>query len=441
MQLLKLLPRFRDLNSALREYEERERWSATEIQTYQLERLNRVWAHARRKVPFYRELSNIHDLPEQFGSLDEYSQQMPLLSKQHVRRSPHRFISCDAAPGGWQRTGGSTGTPMEVYWEHDAHRTMLRAKYRCEQAHGLDVFDNKVMLWGHRGSFPSGVAGQFQKMVRPFQDRLRHRLRVSAYDLSSGYLRSQLPRIQAFRPRSLYGYSSAVYLLAETAAAIGVELPELKVAVLTAEPADGRMLSAVQEKLRCTAVIEYGAVECGLIAYLMPDGLIHTRDDVVFLETVPGERGAYDMAISVLGNASFPLLRYCIEDTTSMPRQQSEKGFGILADVQGRNNDVLASKSGRRLHPMAVKHVIDQWPEIRRFTARQYASGQMKVTLEALHTLDPKMLRRLQHRLRTLLEGYAVEIETVDRIPGNLAGKHRWIISDLARQAAKTSNR
>ncbi len=432
MKLLKLLPRFRQLETELNRFAQRERWSATELRDFQLQRINHVWTTARRNVPYYERLSREQNLPERFSSLSEYVELMPLLPKQVVREQPESFISRQAKPGSWHRTGGSTGVPTAIYWSHAAHREMLRSKYRSEQAHGVDVFDKKVFFWGHSGSFAPGFRGVAQRFLRPFQDKLRNRLRASAYDLSPQHLQEHLARMESFSPRSLYGYSSAIDLLAGAAERYGTALPDLRLVVLTAEPADARMLARVARRLKATAVVEYGAVECGLIAYLMPDGTLRTRDDVVFVETVPTGPATHDIVVTVLNNPSFPLMRYCIEDTTVAPRQQPENGFGILVNVQGRSNDMLISKSGKCLHPMAVKHVLEHWPEIRRFTAKQSIGGDMKVTLETNELLSDGLVTSLRSRLESILDGYSVEMELVDAIPGNLAGKHRWIISDLA---------
>jgi hypothetical protein len=43
----------------------------------------------------------------------------------------------------------------------------------------------------------------------------------------------------------------------------------------------------------------------------------------------------------------------------------------------------------------------------------------------------PPDLGKSQSKLQTILEGYHVDIETVDQIRGNLAGKYRRIVSDL----------
>ncbi|MEM9586360.1 MAG: hypothetical protein AAGA03_03690 [Planctomycetota bacterium] len=433
MHLLKALPRFRQAQQALAQFEQREAWTAGDVRDFQLARLNQVWAHARKSVPHYRDLAVQFLLPEQFCSLSEFIETVPVLSKEDVRDQPKRFLSEAPQPGRWHRTGGSTGTPMSVYWSHQAHREMLRSKYRCEQAHGLDVFDRKVFLWGHSGSFAPGLKGFAQRISRPIQDRLRNRLRVSAYHLGHHDLRKHLRAIERFNPLSLYGYSSAIELLARAAAEDSVVLPSLKVAILTAEPADCGMLKRVATDLGTRAVIEYGSVECGLIGYLMPDKTIRSRDDVCFVETLPSKSipDSYDYVVTVLNNPSFPLLRYRIEDSTSRCRQQPDVGFGILADVRGRSNDVLLSKSGHVIHSLAVKHILEHSRDIRRFRAMQRGDGGLTVLIESEQALSASLLVTFQSRLQQLLEGFPVEIQVVDRIPSNLAGKHRWITSEM----------
>ncbi len=440
MHIAKLLPRFHQLDRVLQSFEQRENWSASDLQNYQLERLNKIWAVARTSVPHYVKQSHELGLPDRFGSLQEYSQRMPLLKKSMVRDTPQEMISSNRQPGRWHRTGGSTGIPTAVYWEHRAHQEMQRAKYRGEQSHGLDVFDRKVFLWGHSGSFAPGWGGFLQCRIRPIQDRLRNRLRVSAYDLSAETMKNNLKRISNFRPRSIYGYSSAVDLLAGIASRDEIMIPDLCVAILTAEPADSRMLERVGKRLGCTAVTEYGSVECGLIAYSMPDRTLRTRDDLVFVETIPAETGTHDIVVTVLNNPSFPLLRYCIGDSTSKALQRPERGLGILDDIQGRSNDTLLSKSGKRLHSMAVKHMLEHWPQIQRFTAHQSRGGDLNVTIEASSQISESLIRSLQLRLENMLEGYSVEMTIVDQIPGNLAGKHRWIVSDIENRPSTDSD-
>lgn len=416
----------------MKDFADREAWSRGRIAAYQLERINDVWLHARRTVPHYVELAKVHDLPVRFDSLDQYTDRMPILFKETVRDHPQRFLSSHTKPGRWHRTGGSTGTPMAMYWESKSHQHVLRSKYRNEQRHGLGIFDRKVFLWGHSGSFAPGVEGWIQKVRRPIEDRLRCRMRVSAYDLTDERLLQQLHHIQRFRPKSLYGYSSAIDLLARVADLNQIRIPSLKVAILTAEPSDTAMLGRISKRLHCDAMSEYGATECAFMACHEPSGEIRTRDDVVLLESVPNDSGSHDIVLSVLGNASFPLLRYNIADTTSAPIQYDDHGFGRLRDIQGRCNDMLVSRNGRRLHAMFVKHTLEHWPEVRRFTVKQAASGDLDVTLETNGQLSPRIWSGIEGKLVSMLDGVEVRMREVDEIQGNAAGKHRWIVSEAA---------
>jgi len=428
MNVLRYLPRFRHLDQQLRVYADRESWSRADVESYQLERLNQVWSHAQKHVAYYHKLTA--ELPPRFGSLKEYSALMPLLPKRRVRDQPQEFFSNQHQAGRWYRSGGSTGSPTAIFWEWEAHREVLRAKYRCEQAHGLDVFDPKAFLWGRSGSFAPGWKGHLDRLLSPIQDKLRGRKRLSAYDLGPEKLQALLPEIQAYGARSLYGYSSAVYLLADAAYEHDYHFPSLTLAIMTAEPADASMRQHVEQRLGCRAVTEYGATECDLIAYTMPDSTLRTRDDVVFVETLANAHGTYDIVLSVLTNSSFPLLRYCIEDTTASAQKISACGFSVLDEIRGRSNDILVGRAGSLIHPMIVKHTMEHLTSIRRFQAHQQKTGELLLTIECCAELPEKQLALVSERLQDILEGFPVQTRIVDVIPGNLAGKHRWVLSD-----------
>jgi len=438
---LKLLPRFRELDRALGRLAEREPWPRQRIEAFQLDRLNQLWAHAVGHVPYYRQLAADHRLPGSFGSLDAFSASVPLLEKDAVRDTPQRFLSDAAEPGRWHRTGGSTGTPMNIYKSHAAHRADLRNKYRAESARGLGVFDRKVFLWGHGASLAKGLRGQVARWRRPIEDRLRGRQRLSAYQLGPNDLAGYLDRIRRFRPVGLYGYSSAVGLLAQEALRRGVRCPSLRLITLSAEPAHPWILDEIRAAFDAEVMIEYGSVECGVMATQDRDGRLRIREDHLLIETRPrDDNGRHELLVTVLHNPCFPLIRYRIGDLTSAPIQRPEQGFACLKDVAGRDNDMLWSAEGRAVHSLAVKHVVEHHPRVRRFCARQREDGHLTLQLETDAELPT---REIAEQLSGLLAGLPVTVEGTPRLQGNAAGKHRWVISDMrpparARPAAET---
>lgn len=437
MSVLKHLPRFRQARAALSQLRERENWSRAEIDAWQLRRLNEIWQHARSHSSYYEQTASQNGVPEQFESLEQYCSTMPLLEKSVVRQQCESILAKRTDDGCWHRTGGSTGTPMRVFWESSAHRETLRTKYRMLQQWDIEIFDRSAFLWGHSGSVAPGLAGIKQRVRRPIEDRLRNRLRLSAYRLGTNDLDEHLKRLSRFCPHSLYGYSSAVALLAARATEQAVTLPSLKLAILTAEPADHASQQAVNEAFDCKVAIEYGSVECGIIATSDLEGHLRVREDNVFVETIKQDDGRYELVITVLNNPSFPLLRYRIGDVTSAPLAKGDDGFSTLAEIGGRCNDFLVARDGRLVHSLAVKHVLEHHNPIRRFCANQDATGRLRVTLEVESPASegPSSsvlpLESIGQKLTTMLDGYPVEVTTSDRIAGNLAGKHRWVTSEL----------
>ncbi len=432
MKLLRLMPRFRSAYLALDELERRESWSRRDIAGLQLERINDVWRDAVRHVPHYRRMSTELDLPPSFASIEEYQATVPLLPKAVVRSKPRSFLSEETGRGSWHTTSGSTGRPMSFFWTAAAHREILRARYRFYASWGVDVLDRTAFLWGSEERL--GLAGRIEDVVERIQDAMRRRLRLSAFDLAPDAIADNLRRLARFAPKMLYGFSQAVYLYAVQAQALDFTCDTLTVAVLTGEVAHPRMRRAVETAFGVPATLEYGATECNLIAGGAPDGSFRVREDVVLVETVPRPDARYDIVISVLANPAFPLLRYVIEDVTDEPALVPDAGFASLANVAGRDDELILTSNGTPIHATRIDAIFEEKEtarRTRRYRAHQHADGSLSVLVELMpdSTVDPD---RLQHRLQTTVGQYPVSVEIADSIPQTAAGKHRVVTSDLA---------
>jgi phosphoenolpyruvate phosphomutase len=432
MNFLRHLPRFRRAYKLLDRLAERERWSRQEIEAFQLQRLNELWRHAAVHVPYYRQLKAKAGLPPQFDSLAQFQAMVPVLTKSEVRAEPKAFLSDRAERGGWHRTGGSTGAPMSVYWAKEARLEMLRARYRYYQMWGLDIFDPSAFLWGHSASLMPGLRGRIAKVRQPLEDWLRNRLRLSAYRLGREDLQEYLDRIDAFRPRSLYGYSQALYLLALEAEASGFHCDAIKLFTLTGEPALPYIVEKIEQVFGVPATVEYGAIESVVIAQEWPDRKLRVREDAVLLETIGRDDGCYDIVFTVLGNQSFPLLRYGIADVSDAPLERPERGFAVLKNVGGRNNDMIVTRSGQCIHSARFDALFKYYSRtIRRFRVRQRADGAVSVAVEAGDAASRLDWAGLRRAIRELVEGYPVTVEVVDSIPQTAAGKHRLVMSHM----------
>jgi phosphoenolpyruvate phosphomutase len=437
MKLARFLPRFRTAYRSLETLEAREHWLRSDIEAFQLQRLNSVWGQAIAHVPYYRKLASEIGAPHRFASVAEFSSIVPVLPKAAIQAEPRALYSEIAARGHWTRTGGSTGRPMNCYWATEAHLEMLRCKYRFLASWDRDFFDRTAFLWGHSTTFKPGLMGRVAKWRMLLEDRFRNRIRLSAYRLGRDTLRDYLRRIAAFRPTMLYGYSRALALLAQEAEATGFRCDSLKLAVLTGEPTFPHYVTAIERAFQIPAAGEYGSVECGFLAGEGPDRVLRVREDLVLLETPLRDDGRYDVLVTILNNPSFPLLRYAIGDVTDAPLDIPPVGFARLFAVAGRNNDLVISHGGAYLHSAHFDALFKyETSAIRGFRVRQHPDGSLHVALELRDPQAQIDLGGLAAKLRGLVEGYPVSIEVVEALPQTPAGKHRLVISDLDPVAA-----
>jgi phenylacetate-CoA ligase len=438
MTIVRWLPRFRQAVGAIGVLAEHETWNRAQIEAFQLDRLNQLWKHATSFVPYYRQLAKERHLPMRFSDLDQFSNSVPLLCKETIKQDSRSLLSTRAHHGSWKYTGGSTGTPTPIYWSHEAHHESLHAKYRFQAQWGVDIFDRTAFLWSHGSSVTPGWRGQWSRFRQPYLDRLRNRLRLSAYDVSRDNLRQYLDRLRKFDPVMIYGYSRALYLLAMEAQQIGRwHCPSLKVIVTTSEPAWPHMVRTIELALGAPVAREYGATECGIMATDGPKRALRVREDHVILETLPGEDGQYDIVVTVLTNPSFPMIRYAIGDVTSCELSKPRGGFSILSDVGGRNNDLLRSRSGEYLHWVHVEHAVAATAAgvLRRFSIHQSHDGSVRIDAE-LH--DPATAAHAAEKLEAMrrlfaerLGGYAVTLHVVPAVRQTIGGKHRVVQSEL----------
>jgi len=436
MQLARYLPRFRKAYQSFAELEARENWTRAQIETFQLERLNRVWSHAIAHVPHFSRLQAELSLPSEFQSLAQYRAAVPLLDKDLVRANPLNFLSDRPQAGRWHRTSGSTSSPLRAFRSHRAHQEMLRTNYRYYRMWGHDIFDRIAYLWNLRLQKKKGLGG-FIKTSREFvEDKLRNRIRLATDILGKQCLDRYLCRIAKFKPSAIYAYSRSAFLLALEANKQGFVCPSLKVINITSEPATESMVRTIEQAFKVPCIVQYGCVEFGYVAGEWPDRTLRVREDVTYLETVPRDDGLFDIVLTTLNNPSFPLLRYNIGDLTDKPLGLPERGFAIMGSVSGRCGDLLYTSTGECLHPTALDDVFEEafQPYVRRFQIRQRLDYSPTVFVELSDSQRVPDTQNMARILSARARGLPVEVQIVQAIQQTAAGKHRNVISEIQMQ-------
>jgi phenylacetate-CoA ligase len=419
-----------------RRMEETQWWPHARLEALRLERLRALLAHAAAHVPYYREGLARSDVdPRDMRSLGDLAR-LPFLTKPLIRANVEALKSERAEGLARFNTGGSSGEPLVFYIGRERVSHDVAAKWRATRWWGVDVGDPEVVVWG------SPVELGAQDRLRALRDRLMRTELLPAFEMSAAKLDDFIARIRSRRPRMLFGYPSAIALIARHAQRRGVRMDDLGVVVafVTAERLYDDQRKAIAEAFGCRVANGYGGRDAGFIAHECPEGGMHLTAEDVIVEVVdpagnvlpPGESG--ELVVTHLATKDFPFIRYRTGDVGALDERACPCGRGLplLREVQGRTTDFVVAADGTVMHGLALIYVLRDLPGIEAFRIVQESLARTRVALVPGPGFGPATEDAIRRGLRTRLgDGVAVEIERVREIPAERSGKFRYVLSHV----------
>lgn len=412
---------------------EREQWSAAQWEQWQAERLAYVLHRAATRVPFYRAQWEARRRRGDRASW-ELLENWPLLLKESVRANSLAFVADDCQPSRMfhEHTSGTTGKPLDLWWS----RATVRGWYalfeaRARRWHGISSREP----WGILGGQPV-VSAQTSKPPFWVWNAPMRQLYLSANHISARNLRAFLQALARYRLTHLVAYSASVAVLAREAQQAGLTAPPLKAVITNAEPLFPWQRESIRAGLGCEARETYGMAEIIAAASECPHGKLHLWPEAGFLEVlqdasdkpVPvGEAGR--LVSTSLLNVDMPFVRYVIGDRGRLAQAEERCDCGrtlpLLAGIEGRTNDLLLTRDGRRVS--WLNPVFYGLP-IREAQLVQETLDKLRVNYVPAPGFDQTAARTLTERLRLRLGDIAVELTEHDEVPRNQNGKFQAVV-------------
>jgi phenylacetate-CoA ligase len=427
--------------SVRRALERSQWWMPETLERYQVERLRSLLARAGERVPYYRRLfKEIRFDPESACSLQDL-ERLPFLTKDAIRKNLQDLKEPGARLALFN-TGGSTGEPLQFYIGKERVSHDVAAKWRATRWWGVDIGDPEIVVWG------SPIELGAQDRVRGIRDRALRTELLPAFEMSEKRLDEFLDSIAAVRPKMLYGYPSALSLIAEHAAARGRDLSSvgIRVAFVTAEQLYEHQREAIAGGFGCAVANGYGGRDLGFVAHQCPEGGLHVTAEDVIVEivdeegrTVPrGERG--EIVVTHLSSGGFPFVRYRSGDVGALSDWLClcGRGLPILDAVQGRTTDFVVSEDGTVMHALALIYAVRDVPGVKNFKVIQEDRAHTRVFLVPENGLSQDAEDKIRERLAARLgRSVRISMERVSEIPRSASGKHRYVESRVPISEAK----
>jgi phenylacetate-CoA ligase len=420
--------------------EESQWWPPEKIAALQLDRLRAMLGHVDRHVPYYRSLfKRIGFKPAAVRSLADFAR-LPFLTKADIRESVDALKS-DAARGLARfNTGGSSGEPLVFYIGRERVSHDVAAKWRATRWWGVDIGDPEIVVWG------SPVELGAQDWMRALRDRMLRTELLPAFEISERNLDDFVARIRARRPRMLFGYPSAISLIAAHAEKRGTAMDDLgvKVAFVTAERLYDDQRARIERVFGCRVANGYGGRDAGFVAHACPEGGMHVTAEDIVVEAVDGEGRplpageAGELVVTHLATGDFPFIRYRTGDIGILDDRRCPCGRGLpmLREIQGRTTDFVVAQDGTVMHGLALIYVLRDLHGIKAFRICQETVDRTDVLIVPDRGFDSRLIDAIQDGLKARLgPGVEVNVELVPQIRSEASGKFRYVVSRVERAA------
>ncbi|HYM33960.1 MAG TPA: hypothetical protein VET48_01125 [Steroidobacteraceae bacterium] len=420
---------------ALRRELERTQWlDAPALQALQIERLKKFVVNVAQHVPYYRDQMNARTIQ----TIDDL-RQLPLLTKEMIRANTERLKSTTARKLIRYNTGGSSGEPLVFFMGPDRVSHDVAAKWRATRWWGVDIGDPEIVLWG------SPVELGKQDRIKAIRDRLLRSYLLPAFSMSEEQMRKYLTEIVHIKPRMLFGYASALALLASFSEAERIDMRScgVKVAFATGETLYPDQRAVIERVFNTKVANGYGSRDAGFIAHQCPQGSLHQSVEHILVELlgvdgrpVPvGQTG--EIVTTHMATSDFPFIRYRTGDmaVASDAPCACGRGLPVFKEVHGRSTDFVRTASGNVMHALALIYEVRDKPGVRAFKFIQAEDLSVELLLVAGAELTDALEKSIHLGLEKRMgPGTVPAIRRVPEIPPEKSGKYRYVVSRAGRK-------
>ncbi len=333
------------------------------------DKLLEMVVHAYTTVPFYRELLGNRKidlgqlLPDAFGEL-------PLVDKSMIIGRETEMLS-DVYKGyanskklSIQRTSGSSGHYLKVYWDvHDETRSLMGLWYRRKEYFGITPSDKYCYFYTTQYARNRLLEAKDVTVLSNGKA-----IGFCKNNMSSQRIDDIYAQMLRFEPKWIMMQPSIALLLSKRIAMKNFPpIPSIEYIELTGEYLTDQVRYEIEQAFQCTVANQYGCNEANSIASECNNKKMHVHASSVYVEVlregkaVPfGEAG--DIYITSLNNRAMPFIRYKIGERGIL-YAASECSCRckdtILELINGRECELISTDGGEEITAYVFLKVVE----------------------------------------------------------------------------------
>jgi len=412
-------------------YDKTQWYSKTEMEEFQLKKLQALINHCYINVPYYTEVMKKNNLVpsdiKQIKDLDKF----PILTKEIIKENYDKFypLNIEQLKGvKTSQTGGTTGNIL--YKRNDAKtRSSVWGSYkRFYDWMGIKENDRDFSYWGGH------VLGHgLKKKISEFVARkLKNTIFINAYDTRSETFNDIVSILNNKSIELIRSYPQALYTLALKLKKHGYKF-SIKAIMTTSEPLMPQHRILFKDVFGAESFDQYGCGEIGAIAYECSEHQgLHITEERVIVESNEKD----ELLITDLDNYSMPYIRYWNADQATFADTDCACGrkSKVIKQVLGRTCDYLNGVNGETLHWAYFWHLLFDTEIAIKRDFKKFQIVQKSKDLIIFRIVGEKLSEEdefiLISMIREKMGNMGIEFTYEKDIENTKSGKYRPVINE-----------
>ncbi len=417
----------------LRELVDSEKFSASEIEAYQNEKLRALIRHAYENVPYYRERwKALRISPDDIRSRGDLYK-LPVLTKEDVRQNPEKLLSQTTPRRDLlsRHTSGTTGKALHFYMTRSAVAFQWAVWLRHRLRFGVSPGSWHANFTGQRVVPITQSRPPYWRWNRPMRQVL-----INMQSLTPSKITSIIELLNS-RPFDFYtGYPSFIHMLALNAGEADLRLASPPRMIFTGAE---NMLDFQRRDIQAfTGAIlsdHYGCTEACVNASKCPEFVYHEDFEYCIMEGIehtPGDPAKTIVCTGFAGEA-FPFIRYEVGDTAVWGDGKTcpcGRNSAVLQRIEGRSDDYVVTPEGARI--ARLDYLFKDALNVKEAQIVQEQLGEITILLVRRQAYGMKDELAIREDIQTWLSpSLEVRFDYVTEIPRAPNGKFRAVLSRL----------
>ncbi|XMO86148.1 hypothetical protein AAFN75_15265 [Algibacter sp. AS12] len=420
----------KQFESFLKEYNTLWKADIATIKTYQENKLGVLLLEVLEHSPWYSSIMKNLGITKTQIEQDPFNvlNKMPILEKTDRKNNVQALLNNKRETAMVGHTSGTSGSPTLDYIDIESINASFAFWKRFHHTIGIKPNTKQVRFSGRLI-----VDAKASKPPFWMYNYFDNQLLMSTYHLTENNLASYIKKLNAFKPKLLDGYPSAIYIISKYINKNNLKLSFIPSAIaVTAETLYDYQREEIEKAFQCKVYNQYASSEGSPFITECTAGNLHLNLDSGVFEFInikgePAKTGEIaKLVVTSFINYRTPLVRYSIEDTVLLSNNKTLCSCGckmpIIERLIGREDDILWTEAkgfvGRMdtaykgLEGIIKGQIIQKSPTL------------IEINLETDALFTKKMKTTFLNNLKARLgEDIEYQLNTVDTIPLGANGK------------------